>query len=188
MLARPACRNITTAPPPARPVPLPRPAPLRQSTHHGKPLDPRIRQAVTRGAAGLVSGMLTGCLTGLVLGAACGFLFLLVLVVANSSGPSWSDQIVGGALFSVYAAVIGAIIGAFPGLFVGGVVGAASAVLHGGPAGRVAGLILGATLSPLLLAGSPWASLFLQVLMAAPGAVGGYRVAAVVGEKTRRLS
>jgi hypothetical protein len=186
MISRPACQSISTEPPPARPVLLHRPALVRRRTRRGVTFHRRLQQALARGAAGLVNGMLAGCLTGLVLGAGSGFLFALLL--AGCTGPGWSDRIVGGILFSVYAAIIGAIIGALPGLFVGGVVGAASALLRGRIAGRVAGLVLGAMLSPLLLSGSVWENPISQALIAAIGALGGLRVAGVVGEKAQRLA
>jgi hypothetical protein len=191
MLARPACQNISTEPPPARPVLLSRPVPRRLRPRRGATFALWVRQSFARGAAGIVEGMLAGCLTGLVLGAACGFLYLCSFVLAGSSGISWSEMIgllcLSGIFLFFIAVLTGAALGHLTGLFVGGVVGAVSALLRGGAAGRIAGLVLGAVLSPLLLVGSPWANPITQVLMAVPGAIGGFRVAAVVGEETRRL-
>lgn len=188
MLAQATCRNITTEPPPARPLVLSRTAPGRLRGRNGVTFGRRVRQGFARGAVGIVEGLLAGCLTGVVLGTACGFLLVVIPFLCDSGMASWSDRIICGIFFSFYAAVIGAVIGAVPGLLVGSVIGAVSAVLRGGPAGRIAGLVLGAALSPLLLAGSPWENFFVQALMVAPGALGGFRVAAVVGKRERGLA
>jgi hypothetical protein len=191
MPARPIHRNITTNPPPTRPVlPLREPAPVPSRWSQWAGL---IRGYLARMKVGLSVGTTVGVLTGPVLGAASGVLYFPVLFVAalvrSLFTGDWSGWGSGGGdmggfiLFLLIAAPYGAVIGLIPGLVMGALIGVVAALLRGRRLRATVGTLLGAALSVLLFGMVPLAG----VLFILSGGIGGYRVAIAVDRKIQGL-